>query len=214
MIPASHVLAFAAVVTVVIAIPGPSVLFTISRALTVGRRAALLTVAGNELGLCVQLVAVAFGVGAVVQRSAQVITVIKLAGAVYLVFLGVQAIRHRRSMAEALTARVTPVRPLRAIRDGFVVGVANPKTIVFFLVALPEFTTTAPGHLPVPAQMLILGALFPVIALVLDSAWAAIAGTARQWLVGSPRRLALIGGTGGLVMIGLGVSIAATGRKD
>jgi threonine/homoserine/homoserine lactone efflux protein len=214
MIPASHVLAFAAVVTVVIAIPGPSVLFTISRALTVGRRAALLTVIGNELGLCLQVAAVAFGVGAVVQRSAQVITVIKLAGAVYLVFLGVQAIRHRRSMAEALTARVTPVRPLRAIRDGFVVGVANPKTIVFLVVALPEFTTTAPGHLPVPAQMLILGVLFPVIALVLDSAWAAIAGTARQWLVGSPQRLALIGGTGGLVMIGLGVSIAATGRKD
>ncbi len=214
MVPASHVLAFAAVVTVVIAIPGPSVLFTISRALTVGRRAALLTVVGNELGLCVQVVAVAFGVGAVVERSAQVITVVKLAGAVYLAFLGVQAIRHRRSMAEALTARVTPVRPLRAIRDGFVVGVANPKTIVFFVVGLPEFTATAPGHLPVPAQMLILGALFPVIALVLDGAWAAIAGTARQWLVGSPRRLALIGGAGGLVMIGLGVSIAATGRKD
>ena len=214
MVPPTHVLAFAAVVTVLIAIPGPSVLFTISRALTVGQRAALLTVIGNELGLCVQVVAVAFGVGAVVQRSAQVITVIKLAGAVYLAFLGVQAIRHRRSMAEALAARVTPVRPLRAIRDGFVVGVANPKTIVFFVAGLPEFTTTAPGHLPVPAQMLILGALFPVIALVLDSAWAVIAGTARQWLVGSPRRLALIGGTGGLVMIGLGVSIAATGRKD
>lgn len=214
MVPSTHVLAFAAVVTVLIAIPGPSVLFTISRALTVGQRAALLTVIGNELGLCVQVVAVAFGVGAVVQRSAQVITVIKLAGAVYLAFLGVQAIRHRRSMAEALAARVTPVRPLRAIRDGFVVGVANPKTIVFFVAGLPEFTTTAPGHLPVPAQMLILGALFPVIALVLDSAWAVIAGTARQWLVGSPRRLALIGGTGGLVMIGLGVSIAATGRKD
>ena len=214
MVPASHVLAFVAVVTVLIAIPGPSVLFTISRALTVGRRAALLTVIGNELGLCVQVAAVAFGVGAVVQRSAQVITVIKLAGAVYLAFLGVQAIRHRRSTAEALAARVTPVRPLRAIRDGFVVGVANPKTIVFFVAGLPEFTTTVPGHLPVPAQMLILGALFPVIALVLDSAWAAIAGTARQWLVGSPRRLALIGGAGGLVMIGLGVSIAATGRKD
>jgi threonine/homoserine/homoserine lactone efflux protein len=151
-------------------------------------------------------------VGAVVERSAQVITVVKLVGAVYLVFLGVQAIRHRRSMV--LAARVTPVRPLRAIRDGFAVGVANPKTIVFFVVGLPEFTTTAPGHLPVPAQMLILGALFPVIALVLDSGWAAVAGTARQWLVASPQRLALIGGTGGLVMIGLGVSIAATGRKD
>jgi threonine/homoserine/homoserine lactone efflux protein len=214
MVPASHILAFAAVVTVLVAIPGPSVLFTISRALTVGRRAALLTVVGNELGLCVQLVAVAFGVGAVLQRSAQVITVIKLVGAVYLVFLGVQAVRHRRSVAEALAVRVTPVRPLRAVRDGFVVGVANPKTMVFFIAGLPEFTTTGPGHLPVPAQMLILGALFPVVALVLDSAWAAIAGTARQWLVGSPRRLALIGGTGGLVMIGLGVSIAATGRKD
>ena len=214
MVPASHMLAFVAVVTVLVAIPGPSVLFTISRALTVGRRGALLTVIGNELGLCVQVVAVAFGVGAVVEQSAQVITVIKLAGAVYLAFLGVQAIRHRRSTAEALAAQVTPVRPLRAIRDGFVVGVANPKTIVFFVAGLPEFTTTAPGHLPVPAQMLILGALFPVIALVLDSAWAAIAGTARQWLVGSPRRLALIGGAGGLVMIGLGVSIAATGRKD
>ena len=214
MVPASHVLAFAALVTALIAVPGPSVLFTISRALTVGRRAALLTVIGNELGLCVQVVAVAFGMGAVVERSAEVITVIKLAGAAYLVFLGVQAIRHRRSMADALSANLTPVRPWRAVRDGFVVGVANPKTIVFFIVGLPEFTSTAPGHLPVAMQMIILGALFPAIALVLDSGWAAIAGTVRQWLVGSPRRLALIGGTGGLVMIGLGVSLAATGRKD
>src|SRR6266567_119480 len=178
MVPTSHVLAYAAVVSVLIAIPGPSVLFTISRALTVGRRAALLTVAGNEMGL------------------------------------GVQVIRHRTAMAEALAAQLRPVTALRAVRDGFVVGAANPKTIVFFVVGLPEFTSSAPGHLPVPAQMLILGSLFPVIALVLDSVWATIAGTARQWLVGSPRRLALIGGTGGLVMIGLGVSVAVTGRQD
>lgn len=77
MVPLSHVLAFAAVVTVLIAIPGPSVLFTISRALTVGRRGALLTVVGNEIGLCAQVIAVAFGVGAVVERSAQIITIIK-----------------------------------------------------------------------------------------------------------------------------------------
>src|ERR1700704_1228092 len=185
MVPLSHVLTFAAVVSVLIAVPGPSVLFTISRALTVGRRAALLTVVGNELGLCVQLVAVAFGVGAGVERSAAIPTAVKFAGAAYLVFLGVQAIRHRTSMAEALAARVPPVTPLRAIRDGFAVGAANPKTIVFF-----------------------------VVGLVLDSAWAAIAGTARQWLVRSPRRLAMIGGTGGLVMIGLGISVAVTGRKD
>jgi threonine/homoserine/homoserine lactone efflux protein len=214
MVPFSHVLAFAAVVTVLIAIPGPSVLFTISRALTVGRRGALLTVAGNEIGLCVQVVAVAFGVGAVLERSAQVVTAVKLAGAAYLVYLGVQAVRHRTSVAEALAAKVRPVTPLRAVRDGFVVGVANPKSIVFFVAALPAFISDAPGHLPVPAQMLILGALFPIIALVLDSLWATIADTARRWLVRSPRRLAMIGGAGGLVMIGLGLSVAVTGRKD
>jgi threonine/homoserine/homoserine lactone efflux protein len=214
MMPVSHVLAFTAVVTVLIAVPGPSVLFTISRALTVGRRSALFTVIGNEIGLYVQVIAVAFGVGAVVERSAQILTVVKFAGAAYLVGLGVQAVRHRKSMAEALTAQLRPVTPLRAIRDGFVVGAANPKTIVFFIVALPEFTSSAPGHLPVQVQMLILGALFPVMALGLDSAWAAAAGTARQWLIRSPRRLALIGGAGGLVMIGLGVSVAVTGRKD
>ena len=212
--PLSHVLAYAAVVSVVIAVPGPSVLFTISRALTVGRRAALLTVVGNEAGLCVQVVAVAFGVGAVLEQYAQILTAVKLAGAAYLVFLGVQAVRHRASMAEALAANLPPVTPLRAIRDGFVVGVANPKSIVFLVVGLPEFVSRAPGHLPVPAQMLILGALFPVIALVLDGLWAIVADTARRWLVRSPRRLALIGGTGGLVMIGLGVSVAVTGRKD
>ena len=164
MVPFSHVLAFAAVVSVLIAIPGPSVLFTISRALTVGRRGALFTVIGNELGLCVQVVAVAFGVGAVLERSAQVLTAVKFAGAAYLVFLGVQAVRHRTSMAEALAARVPPVSSLRAIRDGFIVGTANPKSIVLLVVGLPEFVSSTPGHMPVPAQMLLLGALFPVIA--------------------------------------------------
>jgi threonine/homoserine/homoserine lactone efflux protein len=211
---AGHVLAFAALSAVIIAIPGPSVLFTISRALTVGRTSALFTVAGNELGGCLQVAAVAFGVGALVERSAEIFSVVKWAGAAYIVYLGIQAVRHRRSLAGALAARVTPVRPLRAMRDGFVIGLSNPKSIVFLVVALPEFTDRTAGHLPVQAQMLILGALFPAIAFVLDSVWATAAGTARQWLARSPRRLALIGGTGGLVMIGLGVSIAATGRKN
>jgi len=214
VIPVSHVLAFAAVAAVLILVPGPSVLFTVSRAVTVGRRGALLTVVGNELGLVVQVIAVAFGAGAVVQRSAEVFTVVKLVGAVYVVYLGVQAIRHRHSMAAALAGKLPPVTRGRALRDGFMVGVANPKTIVFLTIALPGFTVTGPGSLPVTVQMIILGTLFPVIALALDSVWAVAAGTARQWLVQSPRRLAMIGGTGGLVMIGLGISLAATGRKE
>jgi threonine/homoserine/homoserine lactone efflux protein len=214
MVPVSHLLGFAALAAVLIAIPGPSVLFTVSRALTTGRRSALYTVAGNELGLAVQVTAVAFGAGAVVERSAEIFTIVKWAGAAYLCYLGVQAIRHRHSMAEALAVRITPVRPLRALRDGLMIGATNPKTIVFFVISLPAFADRTPGHMPFQAQMLIVGALFPVIALVLDSAWAAAAGTVRQWLARSPRRLALVGGAGGLAMIGLGVSDIATGRKD
>jgi threonine/homoserine/homoserine lactone efflux protein len=204
--------AFAGVAVILIAIPGPSVLFTISRALTGGRRTALLNVLGNELGLVMQVIAVAFGLGALIVRSAQVFAGLKLAGAVYLVYLGVQTIRHRRSITKAVADRAGPMRPLAAVRDGTIVGVTNPKTIAIFLVVLPQFTRPALGHMTL--QLLIVGLVFPVIALVLDGVWAIAAGTLAHWLARSPRRLAAIGGVGGLVMIGLGVSLAATGRKD
>jgi threonine/homoserine/homoserine lactone efflux protein len=208
----SAVLGFAGLAAIVIVVPGPSVLFTISRALTSGRHTALLNVLGNGLGLVVQVVAVAFGLARVVEDSAQVFTVVKLVGAAYLIYLGAQAVRHRRALAELVSQRTAPLRPRRAVRDGFVVGALNPKSIAFFVVVLPEFTDRGAGDLTV--QLLLLGALFPLIALVLDSGWAMAAGTAGQWLSRSPRRLAAIGGTGGLVMIGLGVRVAVTGRKD
>jgi threonine/homoserine/homoserine lactone efflux protein len=203
----SQILGFGALSLVLIVIPGPSVLFTIGRALTVGRREALLSVAGNAAGAYLQVVAVALGIGALVERSAAVFTVVKFAGAAYVVYLGVRAIRHRRRVTEALAATVPVIGPVRALRDGVVVGFTNPKTIIFMVVALPEF---ADG----PAQMLLVGALFPVIAVLCDSVWAFVAGTARTWFARSPRRLAAIGGTGGLMMIGLGASLALTNRKD
>jgi threonine/homoserine/homoserine lactone efflux protein len=213
VISLSQVLTFALLSVVIIAVPGPSVLFTVGRALTVGRREALLTVAGNAVGVYLQAIAVAVGVGVVIERSILVLTVIKFAGAAYLVFLGVQAIRHRRKVTEALAAGIPTVVPSRrALRDGVVVGVTNPKSIVFFVVALPQFTDPSAGS--VPLQMLVLGVLFPLIALVLDSVWALLASTARVWFARSPRRLEMIGGTGGVMMIGLGATIALTGRKD
>ena len=212
MVPLKDILAFAGVAVVLVAVPGPSVVFTISRALTSGRRTALLNVVGNTIGLVVQVVAAAFGLGAVIERSAAVFTGVKLAGAAYLVWLGVQAIRHRRSLTETIAAEAGPLSPLRAVRDGVVVGATNPKTIAVFLVVMPQFVARDAGH--VASQLLVLGLVFPLIALLLDSCWALAAGTARQWLSSSPRRLAAIGGAGGLVMIGLGVSLAATGRKD
>jgi threonine/homoserine/homoserine lactone efflux protein len=180
MVSSRHLLEFAALAAVVIAIPGPSVLFTVSRALTYGRRTALYNVLGNEAGLVLQVVAVAFGMAAVVERSAQVFTIVKLLGAAYLVYLGIQAIRHRRSLADAVAQRTAPLTPLRAMRDGAIVGATNPKTIAFFIVALPAFTSRAAGDLAL--QFLLLGVLFPVIALVLDSIWAFAAGTASEWL--------------------------------
>ncbi len=212
MLPTSHLLAFIVTSCVVIAIPGPSVMFTVSRALTIGRRGALLTVVGNAAGAYVQIVAVAFGIGALVERSILAYTLVKLIGAGYLVYLGVQAIRHRRALNEAMVGRLVRARSRRIVADGFLVGVANPKTIVFFVAALPQFVDRGAGHLAV--QLLILGSVFPLIALVSDSAWAVAAGTARTWFARSPRRMAAVGGAGGLAMIGIGATFAVSGRHE
>ncbi|MEC3976677.1 LysE family translocator [Amycolatopsis sp. H20-H5] len=214
MVSGGHFAAFAALTFLMVIVPGPSVLFTISRALTIGRRDALLTVVGNAIGVYTQVVAVAFGLGAIVSESAAVFTAIKLAGALYLVYLGAQAIRKRHRLTAAFTSevRTTPGRAPAVVRDGFVVGFANPKSIVFLAAILPQFVNSSAGS--VPAQMLLLGLCLPVIALACDSAWAVVAGQARDWFARSPRRLELVGGTGGLMMIGLGTTLAFTGRKD
>ena len=212
MPPTTHLLAFTLTAFLLIVVPGPSVLFTVSRALALGRMAGVATVVGNTLGVYVQVMAVAFGIGALVERSVLVFNVVKLGGAGYLIFLGVQAIRHRRRLAAALGAALERKSIARIVADGFLVGVGNPKVIVFFAAVLPQFVDRAAGH--VPEQLLVLGALFAAIALVSDCAWALVAGSARAWFGRSPRRLELIGGTGGLVMIGIGATLAVSGRKD
>ncbi len=208
-----RLLAFAALSFLLIVIPGPSVLFVIGRALAQGRRAALTTVVGNTLGAYLLVVAVAFGIGSVVERSVLVFTVLKLAGAVYLVYLGVKAWRERGSLRAAFAGGEVPAHSgLRTFWEGFAVGVTNPKTIVFFAAVLPQFVDRDSGHVTV--QMLLLGLVFNVIALASDSVWGLIASTARGWFARSPRRLSMVGGVGGLTMIGLGVTVAVTGRKD
>lgn len=202
---------FAAVSFVIIVIPGPSVLFVVGRTLAHGRRTAIASVAGNELGEFVLAVVAALGVGTLIQRSAVLFTVMKLAGAAYLVYLGIRALLQRKDHAMADSLRQARTMP-QAMADGFLVGVANPKTAVFFAAVLPQFVNRSAGS--VPAQMLLLGFLFVLIALVSDSAWAALAGWARSWFGRSPRRMEMIGGAGGLAMIGLGITLAVTGRKD
>ena len=212
MPPTTHLLAFTLTALVLIAIPGPSVLFVVSRAVVLGRVAGVATVAGNTVGAFTQVVAVAFGIGPLVERSVALFTVLKLAGAGYLIYLGVQAIRHRHSLAAALGATVEQKTAARIVLDGFMVGVTNPKVIVFFAAMLPQFVDRQAGD--VPAQIIALGAIFAGIALLSDSTWAVAAGTVRAWLANSPRRLGLVGGSGGLMMIGIGMTLALTGRKD
>ncbi|MFD8457883.1 LysE family translocator [Streptomyces antimycoticus] len=212
MVSIDRLLAFAAMSLLLIVIPGPSVLFVVGRALSQGRRAALTTVIGNMLGAYVLVIAVALGVGSVVERSAVVFTTLKLMGAAYLVHLGIKAVRQRRSLQAAFTGDGPAHGGLRTLWEGFAVGVANPKTMVFFAAVLPQFADRDQGH--VPLQMLLLGLIFNAIALVSDSVWGLAAATARTWFARSPRRLALVGGVGGLSMIGLGVTVAATGRTD
>ncbi|MGW5732314.1 MULTISPECIES: LysE family translocator [Streptomyces] len=212
MMSVDRVFAFAAMSFLLIVVPGPSVLFVIGRALAQGRRAALTSVVGNTLGAYVLVVAVALGVGSVVERSVAVFTALKLLGAAYLVYLGVKAVRQRGSLHAAFSGEGPARSGLRTLWEGFAVGVANPKTIVFFAAVLPQFVDRDQGH--VALQMLVLGLVFNAIALASDSAWGLVAATARGWFADSPRRLSMIGGVGGLTMIGLGVSVAATGRKD
>jgi threonine/homoserine/homoserine lactone efflux protein len=203
-----HITAFALVALVIIVIPGPSVTFIIARALAYGRRAAVLTVIGNTLGEYLQVIAVAFGIGAVAERSVAALTALKLFGGVY---LGVKTIRDRRSLLTMLNPADTPSQR-RFLLQGFIVGVTNPKTVIFLVAILPLFVSRADGSLS--GQILVLGLVFSVIALICDNAWGPSAGMVRAWFAKSPRRVELIGGIGGLAIIALGVRLALTGRKD
>jgi threonine/homoserine/homoserine lactone efflux protein len=203
-------LAFALTALVVIVIPGPSVLFVVGRTLAGGRRVALLSVLGNSVGEYVQVVAVAFGIGALAEHSVAAFTALKLVGGAYLVYLGVRTFRQRKSLSAALAASSRTRPDSRSFVEGLTVGVTNPKTVVFLTAILPQFVARATGH--VPAQMLVLGLVFAAIAVASDTAWVLAAARLRGWFARSPRRLELVGGTGGLAIaaVGAGFLVSAS----
>ena len=207
----AHLLAFLLAGVVLVAIPGPSVLFIVGRALAHGRRAALTSVAGNTTGVVLIVLAVALGVGAVAAASAAVFSVLKLVGAAYLIYLGVQTWRHRGDLAVAL-GRPGPPPGRRVFWQGVAVGATNPKVLVLFVALLPQFTDPGAGRPEM--QILVLGLVFTVLAACLDSVWGLAAGAARDWFATSPTGLRRVGGAGGLMMIGLGATLALTGRRD
>jgi len=148
MLSSGQLIGFTLASFVLIVVPGPGVLFVVGRALSHGRRTAFATAAGHAAGNYVVAACVAVGLGTILQRSAEVFIAVKLIGALYLVVLGVQAIRHRKSLATAMSAAAGSSDGWRALRDGLVVGVTNPKAYILFGAILPQFVNRAAGNVP------------------------------------------------------------------
>ena len=212
MVYTGQLLGFGLASLVLIVVPGPGVLFVVGRALANGRRTALATALGHAAGNYVVAACVAVGLGALLQRSVEAFVIVKIAGALYLIWLGVHAIRHRKSLADAMAVATPPREGWRAARDGAVVGLTNPKAYILFGAILPQFVNRGAGH--VPAQMLLLALVSVAIGAVSDCSWGFAASAVRAWFARSPRRIEMVGGAGGLAMIGVGVTVAITGRHS
>jgi threonine/homoserine/homoserine lactone efflux protein len=187
----------------IILAPGPSVLFTIARAIAWGRVAAIATVIGNASGMFLVSVFVAVGLGPILQNSEFLYNAIQWAGGAYLIYLGYAAIAASKVDAQDMRAS-TGSKPtfFTSVKNGFWVGVLNPKSVVFFAAILPQFIDQEKNN--VTAQLLLLGAIFALIALISDGSYGLLAGTIRQWLSGDVRRLIFMRLIGGVVMIALG----------
>jgi threonine/homoserine/homoserine lactone efflux protein len=194
---------FIAAVVIVLA-PGPSVLFVIARAIAWGRATAVATVSGNVTGAFTLSVVVAVGLGPILQRSEIAFISVQVLGGLYLVYLGITAIKHSQIHANDITNQ-GDIRPSkwRSMREGFWVGALNPKGMVFFAAILPQFVDREAGN--ITSQLILMGAIFALLALFFDSGWGILAGTIRNWLATELKRLVLMRMTGGIVMIILGL---------
>ena len=188
----------------IILAPGPSVLFTIARAIAWGRAAAVATVIGNATGMFLVSLLVAVGLGPLLQSSKLFYNGVQWAGGAYLIYLGYSAIAASKVDAHGMQ-KTEGAKPAFAtsIKNGFWVGVLNPKSVVFFAAILPQFVDQEKNN--VTAQLILLGAIFALIALISDGSYGLLAGTVRQWLSGDIGRLIFMRRFGGCVMIALGL---------
>jgi threonine/homoserine/homoserine lactone efflux protein len=209
-VPSLSTLALFSVAALVLLItPGPAVIYIVTRTLGQGRRAGLVSVLGIHTGSVVHVVAAAFGVSAVLARSARAFDAVKLAGAAYLIYLGFRRITAtRREGAHDRPRRETDLR--RVYAQGVVVNVLNPKTALFFLAFLPQFVD--PARSPAGLQMVVLGLWFIGLGICSDSAYALGASAVRRRLRPTKRSARGRDQLCGAAYIGLGVTAAVTGH--
>lgn len=188
--------------------PGPGVLYIVTRSLAQGRRCGLTSVAGVAFGNLGNALGAAFGLAALFAASAAVFTLVKYAGAAYLVYLGISLLRAPAAAPQAGAPAPAPLR--RIFRDGFVVALLNPKTAVFFAAFLPQFMSPdAP-----PLQSAALGSLFVAIAAVTDSAYAVAAGSLAPFLARTQGLRAWGSRLTGGAFVGLGILAALSGSRS
>jgi threonine/homoserine/homoserine lactone efflux protein len=204
---ASTFLLFAAASLAFLAIPGPSVFYIVTRSLAQGRRAGVTSMLGVQAGGLVHVVAAAVGVSALIASSATAFTIVKYAGAAYLVFLGLRKLLSRSD--EPLELTLTPASGRRLFWQGAVVNILNPKTALFFLAFLPQFVDPSAAVAP---QMLVLGTLLVGLGVVSDGTYALVAAGAGRRLretAAARRRLDRLSGG---VFVSLGVVAALAGE--
>ena len=190
-------------------VPGPAVLYIVTRSLEQGRVAGFVSMLGVQVGALVHVVAAALGLSALIVQSALAFTVVKYAGAAYLIYLGSRRLlsRERLQRGEARVPRALG----RLFREGIVVNVLNPKAALFVLAFLPQFVDPDAGS--VALQVTVLGLLFVALATASDGMYALAAGSAAHWLRGSPRFLHVERWVSGSVLVGLGVTTALSGSR-
>jgi threonine/homoserine/homoserine lactone efflux protein len=192
---------------VIAAVPGPGIFYVAARTIAGGRKAGIASTFGTALGGLVHVVAGGLGVSAIILASAELFTVLKFAGALYLVWLGIRTFR------EAGVAQPGPIEPVgakQAFRDGVVVEALNPKTAAFFLAFVPQFIDPASGH---PAlQFITLGLISVTLNTLADVVVVGIAASARATLSRKPALVRRLRQGSGLFIAGLGISLALTRR--
>lgn len=206
---ASTLVLFGLAALALLVIPGPAVVYIVTRSIHRGRAAGLVSVLGVATGSLVHVAAAALGLSAVLMSSAVAFEVVKLGGAAYLIWLGIRTLRDRGD--EDLPEETGSARLSRAYAQGVIVNVLNPKTALFFLAFLPQFVDPAAGR-PAP-QMLILGALFVTLGVLSDGTYALVASRLGAWLRARPTFARNRRYVSGAAYITLGAVAALTGHR-
>ena len=196
---APTLLAFAAAATALVLLPGPNLIYIVSRGIAQGRRAALASTLGVATATAVFVVLTAFGLTALIASSTIAFSAVKYAGVAYLGYL---AVREFRSKGRLQLEAPSPVTHGRAFVDAFLVGITNPKVALFFLAFFPQFVHADAG--PVATQVLVLGAVFLAIGVTSDSAYALAAGSIGAWLARRPTAVSRSRYLSGTIYLALG----------